>query len=471
MALPSGYSKIDYIEATGTQYFDTWFQPNQSSRVVLDFAPVGTAFGCLFGARTSSNSGDSKNTFGMWIQNDKAYPHYGDGAYAQKPITIPAETRLTFDMNGATTTINGTSVSFSATTFSAGCNLTLFGMNTSGSVDSRRAVGRLYGAKIYDNGTLVRDFVPCKADGGELGLFDLVQSVFYGNAGTGTFTTGNKHKTLIDGTGYEIKSGRVLIDGTGYSIQKGRTLIDGTGYDISFGTPVGELAVGSSVYIDFNGTRREFIVVNHGNPDPTEYDDSCNGTWLYQKYVYEQEYWGADSSAQSCDYAHSGIHSWLNGNYLNMIDSGIRSLLKTVKVPYQYSSNSGKLWSIANSVYGLETKAFLPSLKELGIAKIQYTSTPVIGARLAYFTEYTEYPYDGDATFVAHTPDGAASNFFTRQIAAESGIHASYFTTAGRFQTLSQSYYGDIVAAGVLPILILPQEDALVDSDFNIIPS
>lgn len=46
------------------------------------------------------------------------------------------------------------------------------------------------------------------------------------------------HKTLIDGTAYEITGGKTLIDGTAYSIKGGRTLIDGTGYDISFGAPL-----------------------------------------------------------------------------------------------------------------------------------------------------------------------------------------------------------------------------------------
>ena len=39
-------------------------------------------------------------------------------------------------------------------------------------------------------------------------------------------------RTLVNGTGYDIKNGRTLVNGTGYSIKKGRTLVDGTGYDI-----------------------------------------------------------------------------------------------------------------------------------------------------------------------------------------------------------------------------------------------
>lgn len=49
---------------------------------------------------------------------------------------------------------------------------------------------KLYYCKIWDNGSLVRNFVPCKNTSGILGLYDIVNNVFYTNAGTGTFTAG-----------------------------------------------------------------------------------------------------------------------------------------------------------------------------------------------------------------------------------------------------------------------------------------
>ncbi len=42
------------------------------------------------------------------------------------------------------------------------------------------------------------------------------------------------HKTLINGTDYEVKGGKCMVNGTVYDIKKGRTLISGTGYDITF---------------------------------------------------------------------------------------------------------------------------------------------------------------------------------------------------------------------------------------------
>ena len=44
------------------------------------------------------------------------------------------------------------------------------------------------------------------------------------------------HKTLVNGTAYEVKGGKCLVNGTSYDIKKGRTLIDGTGYDIALGS-------------------------------------------------------------------------------------------------------------------------------------------------------------------------------------------------------------------------------------------
>lgn len=48
------------------------------------------------------------------------------------------------------------------------------------------------------------------------------------------------HKTLVNGTAYEVQSGKCLVNGTSYDIKKGRTLINGTGEDIVFssGSPI-----------------------------------------------------------------------------------------------------------------------------------------------------------------------------------------------------------------------------------------
>ena len=64
----------------------------------------------------------------------------------------------------------------------------LFGVNTSGSTNNQLGSLRIYSCKIYDNGTLVRDFKPYYDSNGVACLFDAVSGTYYYNAGTGVFT-------------------------------------------------------------------------------------------------------------------------------------------------------------------------------------------------------------------------------------------------------------------------------------------
>ena len=55
----------------------------------------------------------------------------------------------------------------------------------------RSARMNFYSCEIYDNGTLIRSFIPCKNPSGTIGLYDIVNSKFYTNVGSGgTFTAG-----------------------------------------------------------------------------------------------------------------------------------------------------------------------------------------------------------------------------------------------------------------------------------------
>lgn len=477
MALPSGYTKLDYIESSGTQYIDTGFTPKGNSRVVMDFEnmliPADAA--ALFGARTDTE----KNVFGMWFDTTAVQPHYGSVGYNTKPIAVASyNVRQMYDLNKGVATVGGTSVTFSQLTFNSSCALTLLAMNTNGEVDERRASGKIYSAKVYDNGTLVRDFIPCKNASGAIGLWDNVNSVFYANAGTGTFSTGTKHKTLIDGTGYEIKSGRVLIAGTGYDIKKGRTLIGGTGYDIKFGTPVGELPAKTSVFANFGNTRREFIVVNQGNPDTAKYDASCNGTWLLIKNCYGVRMW--DKTSKSiCNYSVSSIHNYLNNECLNLFDSNMRSLIKTVKIPYINCSrtyqgtsyqSSGPVSSGAN---GVTAQLFLLSPYEVGWTKNdsegQWLNDPD-GARLEAFKSST----GGNSDRIAYLDDESLTEWWLRSPRTGSITAIFGVTTDGDCYGYSQNWGSNsqekTASLGVRFALILPQE-TLIDSDFNIIPA
>ena len=68
------------------------------------------------------------------------------------------------------------------------------------------------------------------------------------------------HKTLINGTSYDVKGGKCLVNGTAYNIKKGRTLIGGTGYDITFKPPYDPVFA--------NNTWEQIIAACHNNAVP-----------------------------------------------------------------------------------------------------------------------------------------------------------------------------------------------------------
>lgn len=51
------------------------------------------------------------------------------------------------------------------------------------------------------------------------------------------------HKTMVNGTVYEIDGGKTLIDGVAYSIDKGKTLVGGTAYEVGFAQPVATITL------------------------------------------------------------------------------------------------------------------------------------------------------------------------------------------------------------------------------------
>ena len=233
MSLPSGYKRLEYIESTGTQYIDTGFRPNQDSRVICDYQLTSLASGQTpFMGRTNV----SVDTLGIFY-GDASTIAFDYGTNRETDTTISITSRMLVDFNKNNVTYNGKQKTLPPATFQSTATLTIFARHTGSSV-LQFATGKLYACQIYDNGTIIRDFTPCKNADGVVGLWDAVNGMFYANAGTGVFTAGPSlagvHKTLVNGTTYEVKGGKCLVNGTVYSIKKGRTLIGGTGYDITF---------------------------------------------------------------------------------------------------------------------------------------------------------------------------------------------------------------------------------------------
>ena len=169
--LPAGYTKLDFIESDGTTYIDTGFKPNNNTRVVFEGYNNSTSSGWIFGAWKAVNSqmfcASALSTYNIC---------YGTKIWANATMPVGP---ISIDINKNAYTYNGVSGTLSEQTFSCDYSMYLFHINAAGTVSTGSFNGRIYSVKIYDNGTLVRDFIPAMNASGEVGLYDLKNDVWY----------------------------------------------------------------------------------------------------------------------------------------------------------------------------------------------------------------------------------------------------------------------------------------------------
>lgn len=230
------YTALSYIESSGTQYINTRFVPDKDTRTVMTGKMLPhTGNGSLFGVRTSAAS----NLYTMtWVNNDSEFlSNYGTG-YTTVPFTVGNEFSL--DKNKNTTTMNGTVYSDAYESFTCPGPMYLFATNANGSL-LHYGVFRLYSCQIYDNGTLVRDFIPAMRNSdGAIGLLDQANNVFYANAGTGTFVAGPEIASTgslanVGGTSVLLNGCLANVGGIECAIPYALANVDGIEVVIPFG--------------------------------------------------------------------------------------------------------------------------------------------------------------------------------------------------------------------------------------------
>lgn len=199
-------------------------------------------------------------------------------------------------------------------------------------------------------------------------------------------------------------------------------------------------AIGSTIKLKVNGSAKDFIVVHQGKPSSV-YDDSCNGTWLLMKDIYESRQW---HSSNTNDYANSTIHSYLNSTFLNLFESNIKNAIKQVKLPYR--KGSGTSTTVTSGSNGLSAKIFLLSATETSFS---FSSMPSgEGAELAYFKGCADN--SSDSKRVAYL-NGSAAVWWLRSPGCFSFGYALYVNSSGGW-----GYGGCSNSCGVRPALILP---------------
>lgn len=208
------------------------------------------------------------------------------------------------------------------------------------------------------------------------------------------------------------------------------------------GVRVGALPVGSIVNLSVTGLLREFLVVHQGKPSSL-YDDSCDGTWLLMKDIYENRVWHSVSNNGN-NYKASTIHGYLNGMFLGQFDRNIREAIKPAKIPYV--NGYGSIGSVASGADGLDAKCFLLSGYEMGWTQSNYSYLPIDGACLDYFSGAAAT----DAKRIAYL-NGTATIWWLRSPHTNSSTYTFCTRANGDWM-----YYNVIELYGIRPAIILP---------------
>lgn len=195
--LPKGYTEVEYIQNTGTSYVNTGFKPNQDTRIVCEMQCVTSTNSALhFGC------GGWDRTNGMWLT-------YENGISGTLHIAWLGQTRwATYNIHGDynrhkydwnKNTLYMDDVLVGSSTYGSYQCVNHLGIFAQLQVDPpNETVGGLYLKgkafmfDVYDNGTLVRNYVPCTRDSdGKAGLYDLVNNTFNLSADGTLFLAGN----------------------------------------------------------------------------------------------------------------------------------------------------------------------------------------------------------------------------------------------------------------------------------------
>lgn len=242
-----------------------------------------------------------------------------------------------------------------------------------------------------------------------------------------------------------IKELYTLTGGKAIAAEKAYTLTGGTTrlwYQRV--TPLGSLAVGSTVKIAVGGTDYDWLVVHQGLPG-SMYDASCNGAWLLLKDIYTKMVFDSSSNL----FVKSSLLQYLNTTFHDAIDVNVQKLIKVATIPYIARNNTS-----AASSGNLRAWVFLLSMTEVGFVGTASSNMPIEGAALSYFNGHSKIAYFG----------GKATEWWSRTPYAVFNFDVWHIDSNGD-SVYSQ---GRVSSYGVRPCMILPQ-DALVDDSGHII--
>lgn len=177
--LPSGYTRVDYIQGTGSQYIDTGFVVNKSDNYALEIDG-------LFPSQAQTYQGC--NGYMQFFVSSK----YGISNESSISVGNRDTVRIAYANQTATLTVNGSQAESKSWASYSGANVKLgvlrMGDTNNGWFSGGAASGTIYGYKVWTNNILVSECVPCVRNSDNVaGVYDVIREQFITNAGSGAF--------------------------------------------------------------------------------------------------------------------------------------------------------------------------------------------------------------------------------------------------------------------------------------------
>ena len=199
--LPLGYTLLDYIESTGTQWIDTGIVLNTFDLdVECDFQFTDTdgsgpsmAWGYKGGRANLPRWG-----FGFyntsWLGSVNGTSAVGakdtDRHTAILSTRLDAQNEAIYEGTIDSDSYYGTTITSSSTFEENTLSTYLFARNNNGTAGNSSSC-KIYGFKVKKAEVLIHNLIPCKNANNVAGLYNLVSGQFLTNAGTGDFVAGN----------------------------------------------------------------------------------------------------------------------------------------------------------------------------------------------------------------------------------------------------------------------------------------
>ena len=202
--LPSGYTRLEYLESTGTQYIDSGILATNNTGAFIRYAFTQFhSYAYIFGSQYPHFY------FGITSDGQHMAASYGQSVgnvVASVPVAnIQTNTIYSANMNlynshivefvGLTDARQMADKTFAATKNT----LRIFGGA------AHYSSVRIYSVKITEGIAMVRNFIPARRNSdGELGMYDTITNTFFANAGADSFVAGapvDSSVYLSDGAG------------------------------------------------------------------------------------------------------------------------------------------------------------------------------------------------------------------------------------------------------------------------------